>query len=84
MLGKAVIGHRLSPDCGMHPYGEGKDPKGQPIGAINVRCIEEIDLTKMPVAHFDGRSRHRHRRTPDRLHHDCAPPLPAPPRVEGR
>jgi hypothetical protein len=57
MFNKHVIGHRFCPNCGMHPYGEGKDPKGQPMAAINVRCIEEIDLTKIPVTHFDGRSR---------------------------
>ena len=54
---KHVIRHRFCPTCGMHPYGEAKDPKGQPMAAINVRCIEEIDLTKIPVTHFDGRSR---------------------------
>ena len=57
MFSKHVIGHRFCPNCGMHPYGEGKDAKGQPMAAINVRCIEEIDLTKIPVTQFDGRSR---------------------------
>jgi hypothetical protein len=48
MFNKHVIRHRFCPMCGMHPYGEAKDPKGQPTAAINVPCIEEIDLTKIP------------------------------------
>jgi hypothetical protein len=40
----------------MHPYGEGVDPKGNAIAAINVRCIEGIDLATIPVHHYDGRS----------------------------
>ncbi len=41
----------------MHPYGEGVDPKGAAIAAVNIRCLEEIDLEKVPVTHFDGRAR---------------------------
>jgi threonine/homoserine/homoserine lactone efflux protein len=47
----------LLPTCGMHPYGEGKDAKGNAMASINVRCIEGIDLGPIPVTHFDGRSR---------------------------
>lgn len=54
---KHVIKHRFCPNCGMHPYGEGVDPKGNPVAAINVRCIEGIDLDGIKVNHFDGRSR---------------------------
>jgi len=27
------------------------------MAAINIRCLEEIDLASIPVTHFDGRSR---------------------------
>ena len=53
---KHVIKHRFCPTCGMHPYGEGVDPKGNRIAAVNLRCVEEIDLASIPVQHFDGRS----------------------------
>lgn len=53
---KHVIKHRFCPTCGIHPYGEGADPKGNPVAAINIRCLEGIDLEKVPVQHFDGRS----------------------------
>lgn len=38
---KHVVKHRFCPVCGMHPYGEGVDPKGNHIVAINVRCLED-------------------------------------------
>ena len=50
-----VIKHRFCPTCGIHPYGEGTDPKGNTMAAINVRCIEDIDLDALPVQHFNGR-----------------------------
>jgi hypothetical protein len=53
---KHVIKHRFCPSCGMHPYGEGTDPKGNRMAAINVRCLEDIDLASVPVTPFDGRS----------------------------
>ena len=52
---KHVIQHRFCPTCGIHPYAEGVDPKGNPMAAINLRCIEGIDLDAIPVQHFDGR-----------------------------
>ncbi len=52
---KHVIQHRFCPTCGIHPDAEGVDPKGNPMAAINLRCIEGIDLDAIPVQHFDGR-----------------------------
>jgi hypothetical protein len=54
---KHVIQHHFCPNCGMHPFGEGTDPKGNSIAAVNVRCLEGIDLESIPVQHFDGRSK---------------------------
>jgi hypothetical protein len=53
---KHVIQHHFCPTCGIHPFGEGSDPKGKPMAAINVRCLEGIDLEAVPVKHFDGRA----------------------------
>jgi hypothetical protein len=54
---KHVIRHRFCPVCGMHPFGEGTDPKGNAIAAINLRCLTDIDLEAVPVHHYDGRSK---------------------------
>ena len=53
---KHAIKHRFCPTCGIHPYGEGTDPKGRAMAAVNLRCIEGLDLEAIPVHHFDGRS----------------------------
>lgn len=53
---KHAIKHRFCPVCGIHPYGEGTDPKGRAMAAINIRCLEGVDLASVPVQHFDGRS----------------------------
>ncbi|MBI2276318.1 MAG: GFA family protein [Dechloromonas sp.] len=53
---KHVIQHRFCPVCGIHPYAEGVDPKGNQMAAINLRCLEDIDLAAIPVQNFDGRS----------------------------
>lgn len=51
-----AIQHRFCPTCGIHPFGEGSDPKGNRMGAINIRCLENVDLAAVPVQHVDGRS----------------------------
>jgi hypothetical protein len=53
---KHVIQHRFCPSCGIHVYGEAKDPKGNPTAAINIRCLENVDFAAIPVQHFDGRA----------------------------
>ena len=54
---KHVIKHRFCPTCGIHPYGEGVDPKGNAMAAINIRCLENIELENVPLTHFDARAR---------------------------
>lgn len=53
---KHLIKHRFCPVCGIHTYGEGTDPKGNAMAAINIRCLDGIDLVAIPVQNFDGRS----------------------------
>ncbi|MDB5941080.1 MAG: hypothetical protein JWQ13_646 [Ramlibacter sp.] len=53
---KHLIRHRFCAACGIHPYGEGVDPKGNRMAAVNARCLEGVDLACIPVQQFDGRS----------------------------
>lgn len=53
---KHVIEHRFCPVCGIHPYAVGTDRQGNSMAAINVRCLEDVDLESIPVQHVDGRS----------------------------
>ena len=54
---KHVIKHRFCPTCGIHTHGEGTDPKGNAMAAINVRCLEGVDLDKIAITPFDGRAK---------------------------
>lgn len=51
-----AIQHRFCPRCGIHPFGEGRMPDGQAMVAINVRCLEGVDLEGLAVRHYDGRA----------------------------
>ena len=53
---KHVIQHRFCPKCGIHPYGEGIDPKGNRMADINIRCLENVEFDKVPVHHYNGRA----------------------------
>ncbi|WP_374583269.1 GFA family protein [Pseudoduganella sp.] len=52
---KHVINHRFCPKCGIHTYGEGKDPKGNAMAAVNARALEDFELESVPVQHYNGR-----------------------------
>jgi hypothetical protein len=52
---KHAIKHRFCATCGMHPFGEAVAPSGQDTAAINVRCLEGVDVSALTVKHFDGR-----------------------------
>lgn len=53
---KHVIQHKFCKQCGIKVIGEGTDPKGNKMTAINIRCIEGLDLEKVPLQHYDGRA----------------------------
>ncbi len=53
---KHVIKHHFCPTCGIHPFGEGYDPQGNHIAAINIRCLENFDLSSVEVVEYDGKS----------------------------
>lgn len=57
LFNKHMLKHHFCPTCGIHPYAEGKSPKGEETAAINIRCLEGLDLATIPVTHFDGRSK---------------------------
>ena len=57
LFNKHVIQHRFCPTCGIHAYGEAPAPSGELMAAINIRCLEGLDLQAIPVTNFDGRSK---------------------------
>lgn len=53
---KHVIQHHFCSHCGCAPFGEGKDPKGNAVAAINVRCLQDVDRSTLKIIQVDGRS----------------------------
>jgi hypothetical protein len=53
---KHVIKHQFCPDCGCAPFAFAKDKQGIDTAAINVRCLEGIELSELERMPFDGRS----------------------------
>ena len=53
---KHSIDHRFCKACGIHTFGEGTHPNGQRMAAVNVRCLDDVDLDALPVHHYDGRT----------------------------
>lgn len=51
-----VISHHFCPTCGCAPFGFGVQPDGSETAAINVRCLEGVDLTAIEREFVDGRS----------------------------
>ena len=50
------IRHHFCPTCGCAPSGEGADPSGKPMAAVNMRCLEGVDLAKLTIVPFEGAS----------------------------
>jgi hypothetical protein len=53
---KHAIQHHFCPTCGIHPLAKAVDRSGKPMAAINVRCLEGVDLKALEVKPFNGRA----------------------------
>jgi hypothetical protein len=53
---KHAIEHRFCKTCGIHPYAQGTDPRGNKMAAINIRCLENFEFEAVPVKHVNGRA----------------------------
>jgi len=53
---KHVIKHKFCAICGVQCFGEGTDPNGNTMVAVNIRCLENIDLDAIPVHHYNGKA----------------------------
>ena len=56
-FGKKRIHHLFCKVCGIRSFARGQRPDGSPMAAINVRCLDDIDLASVPTTFFDGRSK---------------------------
>ncbi|HEY8246544.1 MAG TPA: GFA family protein [Hyphomicrobium sp.] len=51
---KKVIHYQFCETCGIQPFARGTRPDGVPIVALNVRCLEGVDLEALKIKKFDG------------------------------
>ncbi len=51
-----TIAHLFCADCGMESFARGRKPDGTEMVAVNVRCLEGVDLDSLAPRQFDGRS----------------------------
>jgi hypothetical protein len=54
---RKVIDHLFCSTCGVTSFARGQRPDGTATVAINTRCLEGVDVQKLPVTHFDGASK---------------------------
>ena len=50
-----AIRHRFCSTCGSATFGEGQQPTGEAMAAINVRCLEAVELSDLTITPFNGR-----------------------------
>ncbi len=54
---KHVIHHKFCKTCGILSFADGKGPDGKDMVAVNVRCLDDVDLGSLKITEFDGKSR---------------------------
>jgi len=50
------VKHFFCPTCGCGPFGMSKNKEGNEMAAINVRCLEGVNVAGLKIRMFDGRS----------------------------
>ncbi len=54
-FGKKHIHHPFCRECGIHAFGHGSSGDGAPMRAVNVRCLEGVELSSLTIGTFDGK-----------------------------
>jgi hypothetical protein len=57
LFNKHAIKHQSCIDCGVEVFARGSKPDGTEVVALNVSCIDGIDLAKLTMTPIDGRNR---------------------------
>jgi hypothetical protein len=54
---KKIIHHLFCSICGIGSFGRGIGPNGVEMVALNVRCLDDVDLSTLTITPYDGKSR---------------------------
>jgi hypothetical protein len=57
LFNKHAIRHQSCSDCGVEVFARGSKPDGTAVVALNVSCIDGIELAKLAMTPIDGRKR---------------------------
>jgi hypothetical protein len=53
---KKVVHHLFCKTCGIGAFSRGTGPNGEEMIAVNVRCLDNVDLDALSITTFDGKS----------------------------
>ena len=52
---KHHIHHKFCMTCGVKSFAHGAGPDGKETMAVNLRCLDDIEVSKIEVTHYDGK-----------------------------
>jgi hypothetical protein len=55
-FGSKTLHHLFCGQCGVGAFSRGKNPQGDEMVAVNVRCLDDVDIAALTPIPFDGRS----------------------------
>ena len=53
---KMIIHHLFCSTCGVGSFGRGTGREGKAMVAVNVRCLDGVDVSSLTLTPFDGKS----------------------------
>lgn len=53
---KKNVHHLFCKECGVGSFARGKMPDGKEMCAVNVRCLDDMDITTLKISPIDGKS----------------------------
>lgn len=57
LFNKHAIRHQSCNDCGVEVFARGQKPDGTAVVALNVSCIDGVELASLKMTPIDGRNR---------------------------
>ena len=55
LFNKKHIHHLFCTTCGVRSFARGATPDGGTMVAVNVRCLDDVDVDKLTIRHYDGK-----------------------------
>ena len=53
---KKMVHHLFCNTCGTASFGRGSDDKGNEMIAVNVRCLDDVDISTLTITPYDGKN----------------------------